>query len=193
VPERVPDRLPSTARPQQQRSRGAEGEDGHQRVLGAATAGVVAVPGHAVGATPVEAETRGHELFSQFRQVMRAQRLARRDQEWIGKRLVLPVEADEARNVDHAVVHLPALCPPRNGVDELGEQLVGARHPAGAHVDPGAGSEGSASDRRSEFAQFDTARRVVEQRSLERVPRVRGSHAVILPRYSNKRSHHFRA
>jgi hypothetical protein len=51
------------------------------------------------------------------------------------------VEAHQAGDVEHAVVHLPALRAPRNGGVQLLEEVSGRLQPARPHVDPGPARE----------------------------------------------------
>ena len=114
VPEFVAQPRPAPARPQQQRPRRAQRNDRDHRVLPAPPADGVAVPGHAVPAVPVQAQPGGRERLAQLGLVVRVQRPARLVQRRIGQRLLLAVEAKQPRDVDHPVVHWPALGAPRH-------------------------------------------------------------------------------
>ncbi|MGY4648884.1 hypothetical protein ACVWWN_002680 [Mycobacterium sp. URHB0021] len=83
----------------------------------------VAVPGHAVLAVAVQAQARGGERFAEFTAVGVVEATTDLLEPRMRHRLVDEVvEADQPRDVDHAVIHLPALGAPRNALAQLVEQ-----------------------------------------------------------------------
>src|ERR1700722_12777625 len=80
VPEDVALGFPATARAQQQRPGLTERQDRDHRVLGGAAPDGVTMPGDAVPAVPVEAQSRRHERLAELARVVRVQRVAARVQ-----------------------------------------------------------------------------------------------------------------
>src|SRR3954447_2255804 len=68
---------------QQQRPRGAEGDDRDHRVGRAAATDPVAVPGHAVPPVPVQAHACGDEPLPELGTVVAVERLACLSQQWV--------------------------------------------------------------------------------------------------------------
>ena len=83
------------------------------------------------------------------------------------ERLVLVVEAGEAGDVEHPVVHSAALALPGHGVEQRGEQVVGSGDPAGLGVDPRTLGQGRAV--RGEVEQAHATGVGVEQADLQGV------------------------
>ena len=110
-----PQRLAATARAQRENPCGAEADDGNHGVLGAAAADLVAVPGDAVVAVAVEAQTGGGERLAELAAVGVVEPSAHLLEPRVrGGLLDEVVEADQPRHVEHALVHLPALGAPRD-------------------------------------------------------------------------------
>ncbi|ODR81923.1 hypothetical protein BG842_23850 [Haladaptatus sp. W1] len=91
---------------------GTEGYDRHHRVLGGAAADVVAVPGDAVGPVAVVTQSRGGERLPELASVVVVQCIAGLVQCRMRPVLPLGVVPNQARHIDHAVVHLPAFGAP---------------------------------------------------------------------------------
>ena len=108
---------------------------------GAASPEPVTVPGDAVAPVAVVAATRGQERLAELGAVVLRQGVARLHQQRMGEWLPLAVGVDEPGHVDHPVVHLPPLGPPRDVGDQPLQHLVGTRHEVAAYVDPGAAAQ----------------------------------------------------
>ena len=167
-PPRPPGPRRATAsRPQQQRPRRAQRHDRDDGVLMLAAPDGVAVPGDAVPAIPVQAQSSRAERLAELRSVVRVQRLPGGGEHRVGQRLVLTVEAEQPGNRHHLVVHVPFLRPPRNPLDQSPERRSRTRQPPGAHVDPGAVRQWRPPDRRPERAERGLVTQV-KQRFLHR-------------------------
>ena len=59
----------------------------------------------------------------------------------MGEGIVVVVEAEEAGNVDHPVVHGSPLGPPGHGRGQMLEEQGGAGDPAGKEIDPRPGAQ----------------------------------------------------
>ena len=158
---------PHPSRPQQQRPRRAQRHDRDHGVLMLAAPDGVAVPGDAVPAIPVQAQSSRAERLAELRSVVRVQRLPGGGEHRVGQRLVLTVEAEQPGNRHHLVVHVPFLRPPRNPLDQSPERRSRTRQPPGAHVDPGAVRQWRPPDRRPERAERGLVTQV-KQRFLDR-------------------------
>ena len=73
--------------------------------------------------------------------VVAVERVAGLVQDGIGQWLPFVVEAQQSRDVDDAVVHVPPLGRPRHHVVKADEELVGPGHPPATDVDPGPEAE----------------------------------------------------
>ena len=135
------ERLTAAARPERQPSRVSEGDDRDHRVVGATSPEPVTVPGDAVAPVAVVAATRGQERLAELGAVVLRQGVARLHQQRMGEWLPLAVGVHEPGHVDHPVVHLPPLGPPRDVGDQPLQHLVGTRHEVAAYVDPGAAGQ----------------------------------------------------
>ena len=165
-PSEKPSDGAAAARAEHQRPRRADRQDRDHGVLVLRPADAVAVPGDRVAAVAVEAQPGRDERLTQLGGVVPAQRVARLVQHRVGERLALAVELQQPRDVDHALVHLPALGVPRHRAVQQVEQLVGAREPAGPVVDPGAPGQRRALQSGRELAQREVVGGV-EERALE--------------------------
>ena len=133
------------ARPQREHPCRTEAHDRNHGVFGAASPGVVAMPGDAVVAVAVKAEARGHEWFAHLAGVcvvepspQLSEAGMRRRRDVIGK----TVETDQSRDIEHPVVHLATLGAPWDGDQQFVEQRSyvegrGFADPSGARFDPG--------------------------------------------------------
>src|SRR4051794_35104771 len=170
VPERVADLGVPADRTQLQLAWGSERHDRDHGVVRPTAADPIAVPRDRVVAVPVVAATRGHEGLSELRLVMVAQGVAGLIQCGMGELLTRAVIVQQSRHVDNVVVHRSPLGAPRDALDQIGEQLVGALEPAGEHVDPRAGGQLGAPyaiGDRTDADVLDTVEAGVEERGLE--------------------------
>ena len=154
------------------RARGAPMETmAIHRVLGRRATVPVAVPGDRVASVAVEAHPGGRERLSEFVAVVRRQHRTGLRQNRIGPRLALAVETQQAGGGDLAIPHHPTFAPPVHAgtaaEGEACEQLIGARQPPRAYVDPGAPRQWRAMEARAEWAQPHVVD-LIQQRSLER-------------------------
>jgi hypothetical protein len=94
------------------------------------------------------------------------ERVTRLVEQRVGQRLVLVVEAEQPRDVDHPVVHLAPLRPPRHLALEPQEEVVGAADPARPDVDPRAVRQLGAPNRGTERSEGGPGV-PVEERPLE--------------------------
>src|SRR4051794_25677172 len=130
-------RLAATLAPQQQRAWRPDGQDRDHRVAAALLSrDVVTVPGDAVAAVAVEAQPSRTEPVAQLGEVVVAEGIAGLVEDSVGQRLVLAVELQQPRHVDHAVVHRTSLAPPGHPRDQAFVELVGPVEPAWEGVDP---------------------------------------------------------
>ena len=166
VAEVVAERGTAAAWPQQQRPRGAERHNGHDRVLRPAAARRVPMPGDAVPAVPVQAQPCRAQRLAEPGTVVHVERVPGLGQCRVGKRLTLAVEAQQARDVHHPVIHLPPFGPPRHGVQQPAKQRVGPGQPARPNIHPGAAGKVSPAHRLPQRAGPSLAHQV-EQRALE--------------------------
>ena len=127
---------------------------------------MVSMPRHGVAAVAVEAEPRSSERLSELGRIVGGQcRTSLRENE-IGQQVGLVVEAEQARDVDLAVIHLPALGMPGDVARESAEQLIGPGQPTGPKINPCAAHERRSPDRWAESAEPHLVDGV-EQGSLE--------------------------
>src|SRR6266496_3586468 len=140
--ERVSDRRthgttrPTRSRPQGQYASITDGQDGDHRVLVVPAPDPVTMPGHAVPTVAVEAQSRRTERLTQLVRVALAEEVAGLVEDRQRQFLVLPVEAEQPRHVDHPVVHLPALRLPRDIAREPFVHLIRPGQPPRQYVDP---------------------------------------------------------
>ena len=85
----------------------------------------------------------------------------------MGERLADAVGVDQPRDVDHAVVHLAALGPPRHLADHRGQDVVGLAQPVALDVEPGAAGERRPGGSERRRPRRGGARAGVEERPLE--------------------------
>ena len=91
----------------------------------------------AVVAVAIEAQPRGGEGFAEFAAVSVVESPAHLLEHRMRNRFVdQMVKADQAGHIENAVIHLPALGPPRDDLHEFVEQRVRVGQPARAHLDP---------------------------------------------------------
>jgi hypothetical protein len=183
VAELVPDRRAAAPRAEHERPRRPQRYDGHHGVLGLTATDGVAVPGHRVPAVAVEAQPGRGERFAQLRSVVRVEELPGGDQVGVGQRVAVAVEADQPRHVDHPLVHLAALGPPRHLGLQVVKQRPGSAQPAGQQVYPRPAAEYLAGDHAAQRSEGQVAlgRLVaeIEQRRL-----YGGAHAASLAQFA---------
>src|SRR5699024_6706654 len=100
------------------------------------SAEAVTVPRHRVAAIAVVAQPGRDERLSQLIAIVLREPVTH-----VTERTVRPYGAfgersDQARHVDHGVVHLTTLGTPPHLGQQLPEQVIGSRDPARADVDP---------------------------------------------------------
>src|SRR6266852_3636515 len=166
VPKIMAECRAAAARPQEQRTGRADGDDRDHGVRPGAAPDRVAVPCDAVPAVPVEAQPGGQELLAEFRCVVRVQCLPELGERGIGQGLARSVEADQPGDVHHPVVHLPFLGLPWHGVDQPAQQRVGPGDPAPPHIDPGPVGKDGPPYRRAQLTRSHLVGEV-KQRTLE--------------------------
>lgn len=99
------------------------------------------MPGNAVSTIAIQTEARRDEGTAGLTPVVLGECRTRLLEDGVRERLALGVEADEPRDVDHAVVHVSSLGLPGYGVDESFEQEVRPGDPTPAEIDPGAATK----------------------------------------------------
>ncbi|QIP42166.1 hypothetical protein G9444_4923 [Rhodococcus erythropolis] len=142
------------------------------------------MPGNAVGTVAIETQTRRGEWFTEFVEVVTAQRVFGFGEKCVRQWLILCVETHQTRDVDNAVVHLTPFGTPRHRSFQIVEHGLRSGQPGRAMVDPCAGGEDTSLHRALEIAQRDAQVTVVEQRRLHR-----GGHGLHRTPKSNICSH----
>ena len=126
----------------------------------------VAVPGDAVAPVAVQAEARGRERLTELLAVVLGERLPGLLEHGVGKGLALGVEAEQPRDVDHAVVHRSPFGPPGHDPEQPVEERVRPGDPPLPDIDPGAAIELRSLDRGAERTGAGGVREI-EERGLQ--------------------------
>src|SRR3954447_2582772 len=141
VPQGETQALSATDGAEQERTRGAERHDGDHGVRRPPASDAVAVPGDAVATVAVQAHTCTDESLAQFRAVVAVEVLAGLGEQRVRQRLVAAVPAQQPRDGDLPLVHLPAVLPPADVTEQDVEDRIRSGDPAGQVIHPGAGAE----------------------------------------------------
>ena len=163
--EQVPPGVAASQRPQGQNPRVAERQDRHDRLRDPA-ARVVTMPGDAVRTVPVQAQARRAQRLAEHRPIALVERGHRLGQRGVGQLLPRTIEAQQPGHRDHPVIHRAPLSPPRHGLKQPLEHVIGAGHPARQHIKPGSLRQ-RRSPQPSEVGDLELLVKV-KQRSLER-------------------------
>jgi hypothetical protein len=69
------------------------------------------------------------------------------------QRVIFSVEAEQARHVDHSLIHLASLGLPRHLLQQILKERVGATHPSREQINPRAASQRLAGDHSAQWTE----------------------------------------